>query len=221
MVYFSRISCICITHLELIRIVKLHCITFLFLQSFVCDQHLNFYWGGDRDKVQLHHMQSIWLYRIDLTRVHQKLDAPQSVISSLLKSFSLLVADQNNIEIQTDLMHWLFNDNHFPLGLTMGATFFFSLSLNSRNTCAIKSTLGNWPYRGRLCVYVSGAKLVQRLAHRKFMGISNLFFALLGPRNYLGSASAYAISRLLLYALPILILRKLSVSNPYIHQETR
>jgi hypothetical protein len=50
-------------------------------------------------------MQSIWLYRIDLTRVHQKLDAPQSVISSLLKSFSLLVADQNNIEIQTDLMH--------------------------------------------------------------------------------------------------------------------
>lgn len=65
---------------------------------------LEFYYGTDRDKVQLHHMQSIWLYRIDLTRVHQKLDALQSVISSLLKSFSLLVADQNNIEIQTDAL---------------------------------------------------------------------------------------------------------------------
>lgn len=149
-------------------------------------------------------MQSIWLYRIDLTRVHQKLDAPQSVISSLLKSFSLLVSGQNNIEIQTDLMHWLFNDNHFPLGLTMGATFFFSLSLNSRNTCAIKSTLGNWPYRGRLCVYVSGAKSVQRLAHRTFMGISNLFFC------FIGSPKLFRVS-LCLRNLKIIVIR---ASNP-------
>jgi hypothetical protein len=167
-------------------------------------------------------MQSIWLYRIDLTRVHQKLDAPQSVISSLLESFSLLVADQNNIEIQTDLMHWLFNDNHFPLGLTMGATFFFSLSLNSRNTCAIKSTLGNWPYRGRLCVPMCQEQSRSRDWHIEHSWVFLIyFFALLGPRNYLGSASAYAIPRLLLYALPIPILRKLSVNNPYIHQETR